>query len=731
MALKRFFLFGLASMLILSANTLSAQTKNRIAISDVDKIILYEYNSATKTFDIVWESAATGIDGKSSLLGIRDIALRDIDNDEKNELVAFDQFGIFIWGKNGKFPIYYNLMNASSHAFAYILPMDLDKDGTFEFLTQRSWDYSKRKIEAWKIQNSEAVHLSEIELPGGSSWSLRSGDCDNDKTEDILTSSNLIQVLGWDKCKGFFEKASFPNLSSLVDVVKAADIDGDGQNEIVASGNGGCFTVYKARKLRESANFVYPVLYQSEDLGGYTQGLEIADIDGDKKNEILVGATLPSSNKENVFVFERSGGISTPAITKLSLRLAFSMAHESSSIPGFVVGDADNDGRNEVIYNSRHVLKFSRDAEGRLQCATLATLGDKRAAAAIGPFEPEGKDEPKAQRIIPRNLVIDLKEGDIIESGKTYRIWALLSSPWTDARNVRVRLASLDDDIRILQEEALVGEIGSGKTVDTKAAAFLVKPDGIMKEHTFELKLELTADGAYRLQQTYHIIRNAQGGNVILNAVPKFEVKSGTLGISTDEDIYKDLGLSYDYFNDDYGTAWPPIEAMVKYENFFIQADFFISNGTQRDKMQKILSSGKNLLFHGNKVIALPKAEANRVKPFYDLAVNYFKSRYVKGYEGEKAVKGKEGDLLSNGLAFALVNRERESVPKEFRTLPNVLEALPGAEPFFFYPTGEVAAVRVHDKYKLVYLGFSLDDIQPPEVKKELVRRIMAWFDAK
>ena len=48
-----------------------------------------------------------------------------------------------------------------------------------------------------------------------------------------------------------------------------------------------------------------------------------------------------------------------------------------------------------------------------------------------------------------------------------------------------------------------------------------------------------------------------------------------------------------------------------------------------------------------------------------------------------------------------------------------------------FRSTGEVAAVRVQDKYKLVYLGFSLDDIQSPEAKKELVKRIMAWFDAK
>jgi hypothetical protein len=529
------------------------------------------------------------------------------------------------------------------------------------------------------------------------------------------------------------EKAAFPNISALVDVVRVADVNGDGENEIVASGNGACFTVYKARKLRESStNFVYPVLYQSEDLGGYTQGLEIADIDGDGKNEVLVGVSpMGKENKDHIYVFEKSGGTKTPGITTLSLRQTFSMPLESSSIPGFVVGDADNDGRNEVIYNSRHVLKFSRDTEGRLQCANLSTLGESGKAAVIGPFEPEGKDESNALRIVPQSLVIDLKDGDIIESGNVYRFWTNLNSPWMEARNVRVRLESLAKEVKILQGDFLAPRLEAGKSVDNKAAPFLVKPDEIKKELGFELKLEIRADGDFQLTQTYHIVRSAHGGNLILTAVPKLIVTSDTLCISTEKDVYEDLGIVHDFFNDDYGTAWPPADFLLKYKNVLLLADYLIANDTQMEKMQAMFEAGKNLLFHGDRIIYLPPAKEKQLKTFHDLAAKYFKSRYLNGYDGEKAVKGKSGDAISDGLSFALINRERGSVPKEFRTLPNVLEAQPGATPFLFYPTGEVAAVRVEGKYKLVYLGFSLDDIQSAGAKKELVKRIMAWFNKR
>jgi hypothetical protein len=351
--------------------------------------------------------------------------------------------------------------------------------------------------------------------------------------------------------------------------------------------------------------------------------------------------------------------------------------------------------------------------------------------AAIGPFGPEGMDEPQGQRIISQNLITDLKPGDRIESSTEYRFWAVLNSPWKDARNVRARLISHSDDVKVLQGEALVPQMEARKSVDTKGTPFIIRPEDLKEVKRFELELEITADGGYRLLQSFHLARNVQNRNVMLTVNPKFVIQSETLGMSAPRDIYQDLAVVHDFFADDDGDIWPPVEALTKYKNLFILADYLVGNDVQREKTRALFEAGKNLLFHGDGVLYVPASEVNELKPFLDMAVGFFKSRYVKGYEGEKAVKGKSGDPLSNGLAFALIDRETPGLAREFQNFPDVLEALPGATPFLFYPTGEVAAVRVQDKYKLVYLGFSLDDIQSPEAKKELVKRIMAWFDAK
>jgi hypothetical protein len=80
--------------------------------------------------------------------------------------------------------------------------------------------------------------------------------------------------------------------------------------------------------------------------------------------------------------------------------------------------------------------------------------------------------------------------------------------------------------------------------------------------------------------------------------------------------------------------------------------------------------------------------------------------------------------VVSDGLVIDLQDNANEYEP-------GVLNALEGAVPIFRYPTGEVAGVRVDGKYKLVYLEFALQDIQSLETRKEVMRRVPAWFNAK
>lgn len=732
MLLKRSLIVLIVLVFCLSIPCFS-QTKNRVVIAEGDVIKLFEYDPAEKKFNMIWESAETGTAIKSSSVGIVGMELKDLDKDGKNELVAIDQFGIFVWGKNGKMPVYYNLKNAvEPTSWSYVLPVDLDSDGFFEFVTQRESGVNvyKRTIAAWKVKMNELVNISEIELPGNTSWSLRAGDCDNDKTMDILSSGHFIHVLGWEETAGFFEKARFINNSQMVDVVQIADVDGNGTNEILASGNSGCFSVYSARKIQSADKYYYPVIYQSTKLvegsGHYTQGLAVADIDGNGKNELLVGVSASGGGEhDDIFVYDYISGQSIRKSTdSMTLKKVFSMKLESSSIPGFVAGDLDNDGSDEIIYNNKYVLKFTRDSENQLHCTVLATLVDQGSASLIGPFQPTGEDITDSTRIVPQNLFIDLKDDEIIESGKNYKIWVKVNSPWKEAKNVLVRLESEMEKINVLQNEFQLPVMQAGKTYDNRNEPFLITPDRITAPTDFSLRVKISTEDGYMVSQSFNVCRSSNEANFHFSAVPKFEINSDTLAIGYEADIYKDIGISYDYFDDDDGLrGWPQSEALLQYKNLIILKEYGELITDQKTNLKLVLDQGGNCLVHGYEVLNVGEGKTPEQKEDRQFIETYFHTRYVKQFEGERVIQGKSSDSISNDIKLQLKEKKNEY------DLPDVLEALPGAIPIFFYPSGEVAGVRIEGKYKLVYLGFSLDDIQQTEVKKELIKRIMEWFD--
>ncbi len=707
-------------------------TKNRILIAEGDIIRLFEFNSETEKFDIIWESAETGTGIKSKTSGIVGMSLKDIDGDGKNELIAIDQFGIFVWGKTGKIPQYYNLKNAvSQRNTSYIVPVDLDKDGAYEFITQRNFDLNKRKIEAFKTDGLNLENISGIELPHGISWSLRSGDCDNDEEEDIITAAEFIHVLGWEKSKGFYEKARFSHNSTLVDVVRIGDIGGDGNNEILVSGNSGCFTVYSARKSRSTGEFTYPVIFHSEDHGGYTQGLEIADLDGDGKKEILIGVadrvTLrgPAKNK-NIVVYEYEEGETTPGGTvKLSLRKTLSLFYESSSIPGFTAGDIDGDGRDEAVYNNKYVLRFRRNAENNLECEVIAKLVDQGSACVIGPFEPAGEDKFTSVRIIPQNLYIKLNKGDTIEAGKTYKLWTKVISTWNTARDVRIQLESDSEKIIIKNCDFVLPQMKAGKIYDNSKIPFQVSPDDISETTDFKLKLSITTEDGYSLSQSYQMGQSRDGANIMFSAVPKFVPSSDTLAFSNERDIYADLGISYDFYDDNYGSkGWPRKENILKYKNILIQKEWGLLPRQQKGNLKSFLDNGGNILVHGHLAIFIHPRTEKKTPELRDFIETYFRCRSDKVFEGKRELTGRSGDLISDSLSFQLKDYQGS-------ISPDIIDVLSNAIPIFFYPSGEVAGIRIEGKYKMIYLGFRLEEIQSIEKKRELIKRILAWFNSQ
>lgn len=138
--MKRKFCTALVlTCLVGSAPGFSSVYKHRVVVEEGERFKAYEYASDSRTFRLVWESSPVGSGAKPH----PDInaVLRDLDGDGRNELIATDRYGIFVWGQTGINPVYYSydsLPRRNSQAF--VLPIDWDRDGIFEFVSQRHFN---------------------------------------------------------------------------------------------------------------------------------------------------------------------------------------------------------------------------------------------------------------------------------------------------------------------------------------------------------------------------------------------------------------------------------------------------------------------------------------------------------------------------------------------------------------------------------------------------------------
>ncbi|MGB2844589.1 MAG: hypothetical protein WBC02_07020, partial [Candidatus Aminicenantaceae bacterium] len=371
------------------------------------------------------------------------------------------------------------------------------------------------------------------------------------------------------------------------------------------------------------------------------------------------------------------------------------------------------------------VLRFKRNADKHLECELIATLVDQGSACVIGPFEPIGKDEFTATRIVPQNLYIKLNKREAIEAGKTYELWVKAMSPWSTARNVLIQLESDTEDIKIKNGDFVLSQMETGKIYDNSKIPFHASIGDISETTDFKLKLYISAEDGYSLSQSYKMGQSQDGTNIMFSAVPKFVPSSDTLAFSNERDIYADLGITYDFYDDDYGMkSWPSKENLSKYKNILIQKEWGLLPRQQKGNLKSFLDNGGNALVHGHLAIYIHPRNEKKTPDLRDFIETYFRCRSDKVFEGKRELTGKPGDLISDSLSFQLKDYQGS-------ISPDIIDVLSNAIPIFFYPSGEVAGIRIEGTYKMIYLGFRLEDIQSTETKKELIKRILAWFNSQ
>lgn len=309
------------------------------------------------------------------------VSIGDLDNDGVKEIV-YAAAESRNEGKGSKATTYYNpylcifengSMGAPSwittylgEATTWIFDMeiaDIDHNGTLskpdnELILVRGsrleiYDLNGGSFQLVKIWYPTVVNMDNI-------WSIDIGDADNDGENEIVVAmfgSGAPVILEYIAESGMWRETLAetidvvnPNLGVLyIDYTKIRDADnvqnaeGQKDNEIVCGGNNNRLMIWKYNK----ETGIYESVFISEDLGGFTEGVDVGDFNGDSVNEIVAGArdigllylfsfNLASNTYEQVHVTD-SGTI---------------------HLSDIVTGDPDFDGADEICVGQHRGLGF-------------------------------------------------------------------------------------------------------------------------------------------------------------------------------------------------------------------------------------------------------------------------------------------------------------------------------------------------------------------------------------
>ena len=169
------------------------------------------------------------------------------------------------------------------------------------------------------------------QIPGSNIVSLYAADFNRDKRPDLIIDTNGMGssspafLLGTGK--GAFATGV---ITSSAGTFAAGDLTGDGAAEIVSAANHDKICVLKNNR---NAQMSEPQCYETVGTSGNVRQIRIGDLNGDNKQDVV----LVTNDVFNVFMNKGDGILEEPER---------SPSHYSQA---FLIADADNDGKNDLI----------------------------------------------------------------------------------------------------------------------------------------------------------------------------------------------------------------------------------------------------------------------------------------------------------------------------------------------------------------------------------------------
>lgn len=248
------------------------------------KLTVYGSNTLESIIDInVDESGLPGFPVYGGWFGSPTVC--DVNLDGKNELLISKAEGLFVYDAEGN-----ELISPSSIDWLYGAPSvgDIDGDGDLEIIVAE-----RNRLYAWH-HNGTIVSSFPKSLPGVAYTSPTLCDFNNDSVPEILYCSkdSLYRIKG----DGSIEPG-WPIYAPGIYKCAVADMDNDGEKEIIFGNNAGELNVIKKDKT--------PVTGWPVQLGRGIGIPVIGDIDKDTALEIV--APTCSRNNDSIFVLKADG----------------------------------------------------------------------------------------------------------------------------------------------------------------------------------------------------------------------------------------------------------------------------------------------------------------------------------------------------------------------------------------------------------------------------------------
>jgi hypothetical protein len=355
------------------------------------KVYLYKYtgNADTGGYEVVWDSVEINNTGHNVCIG-------DVDNDGFKEIAALNLIET-VTGKGKNKETFYShellifeegdLREPTSwlslEGETVCVPSDgmwiadVDNDGQSEIIVLKSgqdaglfevYQITQTIVDGQKTHSLSRLYADTCEIySGGGIWGLEVGDADNDSENEIVLSryhttrpfilefngsgwtavdDAYIEPTGPDEAAPFFDDGTLN-----FNVIKVSDVDGDGDNELVAGGNSGWLMIWKF----DGMHYI-KVFSQCVNPDNFTWALDAGDVDGDTLNEIVIGLGSGGLITDAIRVYEYNGS------TYEELALQLQESAPSIGLDQVRLGDLDGGGVAEIVTEQYGLTIYRLDA---------------------------------------------------------------------------------------------------------------------------------------------------------------------------------------------------------------------------------------------------------------------------------------------------------------------------------------------------------------------------------